>query len=313
MAKVSIVIPAFDGDRFISETLESVLAQTYQDFEVIVIDDGSKDNTSAIVKDFISKYPGKIRYLYQENKGVAAARNRGIKESLCELIAFIDQDDLWMPEKLKKSIRYLEENREVGMVYNKADRFGLLAASANNAYCEGNIFLKLLKNDFDIPTCSAVIRREVFVSTGFFDEDPELAGSDDYDMWLRISHRYKIGYINEALSLWRVHSGGYSYSHFESMIKARLKVFKKNIHLLDNTDIDTSNLAKHYYARNYAELGNHFFSKNDFYKARVNLIKSFVCRPVYYRKSFILWVLTFFPSGVVSLIRNTWHNIRMFV
>ena len=110
MQKVSVIIPAFNCEKYISEAIDSVLNQTCQNFEIIVIDDGSKDNTGVIVREYLNKYPNKIKDFHQENKGPAAARNLGIRNAKCEYIAFLDADDLWGKEKLEKSINFLEKN-----------------------------------------------------------------------------------------------------------------------------------------------------------------------------------------------------------
>jgi glycosyltransferase involved in cell wall biosynthesis len=114
MAKVSVIIPAYNGDRFIQKTIDSVLAQTFTDYEIIVIDDGSQDNTSQVLES----YGKNIQYIYQHNQGVAAARNRGIDLAKGELIAFLDQDDLFLPHKLAAQVACLEAHPEAGMVHS---------------------------------------------------------------------------------------------------------------------------------------------------------------------------------------------------
>src|SRR5690349_3602213 len=109
MPKVSVIIPTYNRAQFIARAVDSVLEQTYKDFEIIVIDDGSSDNTQEILK----AYEGKIRYVYQQNKGISAARNRGIQEAKGEYIAFLDSDDVWKPEKLSVQVAILDVNPHV--------------------------------------------------------------------------------------------------------------------------------------------------------------------------------------------------------
>ncbi len=112
MVKVSVIIPAYNGDRFISEAIDGILAQTYTDYEIIVVDDGSTDNTHQVVK----QYGDQIQYLSQVNQGVAASRNLGLKVSQGEYIAFLDQDDIFLPHKLASQVALLEQNSSLGMV-----------------------------------------------------------------------------------------------------------------------------------------------------------------------------------------------------
>jgi glycosyltransferase involved in cell wall biosynthesis len=226
MATISIIIAAYNGEQYIAEALSSVLAQTYRDFEIVVVDDGSSDRTSAIVKEHIEKRPGKIRYFYQKNKGIAAARNTGIRNSSGEFIAFIDQDDLWLPQKLEEQICYFKKNPEAALVYTDSIEFGDRASTMESPAYEGDIFIELLKNNF-IPALSVMVREDVFKNIGYFDEDRDIMGCDDYDMWLRVSYKYKVGHIKRKLVRWRASSSGYTFTHNYKMLTAKLKVIKK--------------------------------------------------------------------------------------
>src|SRR3990170_3473675 len=114
MSKVSVIIPAYNSARFLPEAIESVLAQTYKDYGIIVIDDGSTDNT----KETLEPYFDKIKYIYQQNQGAASARNTAIRHSQGEYIAFLDADDVWLPEKLHIQVEYLNNNPGIAMVYS---------------------------------------------------------------------------------------------------------------------------------------------------------------------------------------------------
>jgi len=115
LAKVSTIIPAYNCERYIKETIESVLSQTYKDIELIIIDDGSTDRTGEIVRSFESK----VEYIRQsKNTGPSAARNRGIEKAKGEYIAFLDGDDVWMPTKIEEQIKLLESNKDIALVYS---------------------------------------------------------------------------------------------------------------------------------------------------------------------------------------------------
>ena len=150
MPKVSVIIPAYNSSGFIEDALESVFKQTYRNYEVIVVDDGSTDKSAEIIGSFSDK---RIIYIYQENHGVSVARNKGILESKGEYIAFLDSDDLWLPEKLEKQVAILNNNKNTGLVYTDFDvihegesSYWQLSEDSKVFY-KGNVFNKLfMKN-----------------------------------------------------------------------------------------------------------------------------------------------------------------------
>ena len=204
---VSVIIPVYNRKDMISDAVESVLSQTYKDLEVVVIDDGSTDNTVEEIKKI--KDP-RIVLLKAEHKGPYHARNMGIKKSKGDFIAFLDSDDMWLPEKLEKQMKQFEKNKEVFLVFT--DRF--VFRDKNNDYSlENDVkteekkilnshYKELLKMNY-IVTSSVVVKRQVFDDLGFFIE--EKRGDLDYNMWLRVARKYKISYISEPLVLYKVH------------------------------------------------------------------------------------------------------------
>ncbi|MCK4735030.1 MAG: glycosyltransferase [Methanophagales archaeon] len=197
MVKVSIIIPVYNGERYISEAIDSVLNQTYRDFEIIVIDDGSKDNTSNILR----MYGEKIRWKSQENKGPASAKKIGTSMTEGEYITYLDSDDMFLPDKLKQQVDYLDKHPEVGLVYSdyyQVDEKGkitkLISCNKKN--------VPLIQQNY-VPTSGVMCRRECFDNVGVFDES--LGGDYDWDMWLRISEKYPIYCIPKPLFKYRVH------------------------------------------------------------------------------------------------------------
>lgn len=225
MPNVSIIIPMYNAEKYIKEAIDSVLKQTYKDFEIIVIDDGSTDNTKSKLLD----YGSQIKYIYQENAGPAVARNRGIKEAKGEYIAFLDADDIWMPEKLERQIRKLKNNSEFGVIHTDRLRLEPDGSVKPNEKIvpEGFIFEELLRNNFII--CSSVlVKKECFNEVGLFDEDRKNR-AEDYDMWLRISRKYAISFIAEPLIKYRVNMNGYNRSNIKAMYDSVKRVFLKSI------------------------------------------------------------------------------------
>jgi len=206
MPEVSVVIPTYNYARYIREAIDSVLAQTYRDSEIIVIDDRSTDDTKGVV----SQYGPEIEYIRQENQGLSAARNTGIRNSKGEYIAILDSDDIWLPSKLEKQIKLFEANSELGLVYSDGLVFGEklawddLSFGGNMNFYRGRIFDKLLMGNF-IPCPSVVIRRGCFDKVGLFDIN--LGACEDWDMSLRISLHHEIDYVDELLVKHRKHRG----------------------------------------------------------------------------------------------------------
>ena len=208
MPRVSVVIPSYNMARFLPAAVESVLHQTYRDFELIVIDDGSIDNTAEIVRQF----PATVRYYRQENGGVSAARNRGIELTKGEYITFFDADDIMLEDALQKSVAFLDQHPEVGFCYGqvyKIDEDGRqmrmrsLRGAKHTCVREGKEQITRMLFRGDISPSAVVTRRSCLNEVGFFDTSIRMG--EDIDLWLRLSRRYSVGYIAEPLAKYRVH------------------------------------------------------------------------------------------------------------
>ena len=195
VAGVSVVIPTFDRARVLPRALESVMAQSRPPTEVIVVDDGSTDDTAELVAD---RFPT-TRLIRQENRGVSAARNRGIEAAAGEWIALLDSDDEWRPEKLEKQLYALQAQPELRICHT--DEIWIRRGKRVNprqihAKHGGWIFRQCLPLCAMSPS-SIVIHRSVFEEVGLFDE--QLPACEDYDLWLRICHRYPVLLVDEPL------------------------------------------------------------------------------------------------------------------
>jgi glycosyltransferase involved in cell wall biosynthesis len=202
---VSIVIAAYKPN-YLLETIDSVLQQTYRPIEIVVVDDGSPHNLRPLLEDHIRN--GTIRYVHRENGKMGAARNTGIQHSTGELIAFLDDDDLWVPDKLEKQVP-LFANPDVHLVYAWAIEFlgdqVMVRPPFKNVEARGHIFGQLFVDNF-IPSGTVVARREALQRVGVFNETPAYVGIDDYDMWLRITHEYGVDLVPEELLRTRLHA-----------------------------------------------------------------------------------------------------------
>jgi len=205
--RVSVIMPVFNGSATIGEALESLEAQTYRDFEVVVVDDGSTDDTAEICRG----RPG-LRLIDQGNRGTAAARNVGIRAARGELIAFLDQDDLWSPGRLAAQVPILEDEADVGLVFSNFEAFGDLSehkgkrfddAKVAERISEGRAFASLFRKNLIHPA-TVLVRRACLDEVGLFDESIYF---EDYDLWLRIARRFPIRYVPAPLASVRHHTG----------------------------------------------------------------------------------------------------------
>ncbi|WP_017317899.1 glycosyltransferase family 2 protein [Mastigocladopsis repens] len=224
MPKVSVVIPAYNAMAFLPETVENVLKQTFTDFEVLIVNDGSTDN----VVEWASQVTDpRVKLITQENQRVSAARNTGIANAQGEYVAFLDADDLWEPTKLEKQVRCLDENPEVGLVYT----WTLLVDKDNNSIgriyasdVEGKAWDKILENDPISSGSSPMVRRSCFDTVGLFDRN--LAYAPDLDMWVRIAFHYPIAVVKEPLLLYRQLPNSFSKNR-QKMIEELRQVIEK--------------------------------------------------------------------------------------
>jgi glycosyltransferase involved in cell wall biosynthesis len=201
---VTVIIPNYNYGHYLRLALDSVLMQSYQRLEIIVVDDGSKDNSESVV----GSYGDRVRFVRQKNQGVSAARNRGVKGSKGELIAFLDADDLWLPTKLEKQVHKIINDPEIGLVhcgFEEIDASGKRLDKSVDGM-EGWVSKELLL--FERPVVLAtgstgLIPRATFEAVGGF--DGRLSTSADWDLCYRISRRQRIGFVPEALVLYRAH------------------------------------------------------------------------------------------------------------
>ena len=206
---VSVIIPAYKVARFISATLDSVLSQTFKDFEIIVINDGSPDTEE--LKRQIENYSHLITYITQSNQGAGAARNAGIRTARGEFIAFLDGDDLWLPDFLKEQLALIREDGGFDLVY--ADAVNLDGAKRSRITnmevnpSRGSVTAEsLIAGDCNVITSSVVARRGLVLEVGLFDES--FPNSQDFDLWLRLAkHGARIKYQKKVLVRRRVYEG----------------------------------------------------------------------------------------------------------
>jgi glycosyltransferase involved in cell wall biosynthesis len=223
---ISVVIPTYNRYTLLKRALESVYIQSSLPKEVIVVDDGSDDATHKIQNEF-----PQIQYIYQENRGVSAARNTGLKNASCEWIAFLDSDDLWHQEKLAKHQAYHTLHPKLLMSYTDESWIRNdqeIKVPKKYQKVEEGIFENSLSHCIIAPS-SVCIHQSVFEKVGLFDEDLEVC--EDYDLWLRIASEYQIGLIKEKLiQKYAGHPEQLSFKHW-GMDRFRVQALEKLLHL----------------------------------------------------------------------------------
>lgn len=280
--KVSVVIPTYNRAHLISRAIKSVLDQTYKDLEIIVVDDGSTDNTEKIIKSF---QDGRIRYIqHNKNKGASAARNTGIKASKGEYIAFQDSDDEWFPDKLEQQIKAFDNaSPKVGVIYSGFYRIEddkkTYIPGDNIVQKEGDIHNELLKGNF-VGTPAVLIKKECFENIKYFDEN--IPAFEDWELWIELSKHYLFKYINKPLL--RSYSTPNSVNlNSKNLLKAR--------EIIIATHLNDFNKNKNLLSGHYLNIAIEFCSDGDFRSGKNYLIDSVKANPLNIKASLRLLAL----------------------
>lgn len=236
--RVSVIVPTFNRAHFLTETIDSILSQTFKNFELIVVDNCSTDNTREVIHSYNDE---RLKYYTNPNNGIIAVnRNYGIRKSLGEYIAFCDDDDLWLPKKLERQLQEFEKDDQIGLVCSNLINFNENGKQwEQHRYQSGSSYITfeaLFRNNTVL--CSSVLLKRLVISdVGMMDESPELFRAEDYELWLRIARKYRIKYVHLPLVKYRTHSG--------ACLKARPYIESVRLHrvvyqrLLDKGLIDT--------------------------------------------------------------------------
>ncbi len=230
---VSIIMPVYNGQKFISKSIESVLAQSYENWELIIINDGSTDMTEEVVIKF-KNLTNKIKYFYKANEGQVKATNFGILKSNGEYISFLDSDDLWETDKLKKQVNFISQNKNIDFLYSKynsIDENGNVLIT-NISHDSINHYMNLLKCCF-IGRLTVIVKKSILIELNLFDES--LHSTDDWDMWIRISKKFKLSFLDEVIASYRIHPQSMSKNSFNQLLNVS-KVFSK--HVYSNSELN---------------------------------------------------------------------------
>lgn len=269
MTTISAVIPTYNYGRFLREAIDSALTQTHPALEVIVVDDGSTDDTPQV----LASYGNRIRAIRQPNQGVGAARNTGIAAARGEYVAFLDSDDIWKPEKLERDAARFNADPGLGLVHCGAELFDSTGKtlSVSQPLLEGWVALDLLRLDRQViaaPGSGTMVPRRVAEEIGGF--DGRLQPSEDWDFCYRVATRYRVGVVPEALVRYRLHGAGI-HLNIPRMENGMLMALEK---AFQSPDAAVQALRKHSYGRIHRVLAGCYFQSSEPRKFLRHMIKS---------------------------------------
>ncbi|WP_414577901.1 glycosyltransferase [Anabaena sp. CCY 9402-a] len=246
LPSISIIIPAFNSEKTIADTIDSVFNQTFNNFELIIINDGSTDSTLEVISKF---QDSRLKIFSFGNAGGNISRNRGLKRAVGEFISFLDADDLWTPNKLQLQLEALQNNLDAQVAYSWTDYIDENAnflVSGTHITANGDVYDKLLVNNFLENGSNPLIRREVLIELGGFDES--LDAAQDWDMWLRLADKYEFVAVPFVQILYRVSSNSLS-TNLARQEKACLQVMKSAYQrrplMVNNMSLSLANLYKY--------------------------------------------------------------------
>lgn len=275
--RVSVIIPVYNREKYIAQALDSVLAQSYENYEIIAVDDGSTDSSLKILNNYQERFPGKVRVLQQINSGPSAARNNAIMSAIGEYISFLDSDDLWAPQKLEKQLCLFEKHQDVAFVYSGYCLIDEGGAMLEERYplpevC-GNIEDKLWSMFTNISGGTLLVEKDKLIHVGLFDTN--LGSCENHDLRIRLSGLGNVYYCKDILYYYRIHKDSLTAS-------------------LENEDTFDVILLEKYFGKNginnkkqwnlirsrqlYFQGGN-FLQRDDFKKAVVSFFNSILLNP----------------------------------
>jgi len=251
----SIIVPTYNRAKFLKIAIESVLNQTFTDYELIIVDDGSTDDTAQLVKKYLKNLTPntknlkpKISYIHQPHQGVTPARNRGIKEAKGEFICFLDSDDRFRKEKLQITYKYIQKHPQYKVFHSEEVWYrngALLPQKIHHKKPSGNVFKDAVKLCC-VSISTAAIKREIFEQIGIFDES--LPACEDYDFWLRVTAKFPILLIPQYLTIKEGGQHNQQSKKYPAMDRFRIYALKKIL--------EQGNLSEDQYKITYKELKN---------------------------------------------------------
>ena len=324
MPKVSVIMPTYNRARFIAESIQSVLAQTFTDFEIIVVDDGSRDNTREVVNSFRDS---RITYIYQKNRGVSVARNTGIKAANGEYFIFLDSDDVLLKGAIEKRVKVMDRHPEVGFSYGqtylmdaRGRVFGLWKLRrGNSGIRRGTEELRDFLMGNHVPTLTVMVRGSCLFAVGLFDLTFS-AGSEDLELWIRLAKKYSAAYLAEPLAKYRIHQSSITVERkMDEEVKTKSRILES---ILDDPELGHlyTPLRSKAYFHLHLRLARHAYDVGDTVTAREHLFLALKIQPRGLVKGIWLYwfAKTWLPLPVINVLRGvkkylgmaSWHVLR---
>ena len=234
---VSVIVPAYNHEKYIIDCIKSVINQTYSNIQIIVINDGSTDSTERVIKEFINSTNSDINFISKRNEGICKTLNKGLNLAKGKYISFLASDDMFAPQVIEKEVKFMENNKSIGLVYTDAyfinfnkitnkkytDYKPIIKKCFKKGIQNKNIYEVLLTDNI-ILALSILIRKECFELLGPFDESIQF---EDYDMWFRIAKEYPIGFIDEPLCYYRIHDMNFSNQNLLMYLRTTIRILRK--------------------------------------------------------------------------------------
>jgi len=334
--RVSVIIPAYNSSKYLKNAIDSVRNQTFENYEIIIVDDGSTDNTRYLVRE----YKNDVKYLYQENGGVAKARNTGIMNASGDYLAFLDADDVWLPQKLEMQIECMKYMNNVhlsftnfitvsGDIEREYDSFARTFNIVKEFHVRiedmfsnkilfkdksidvelmwGDIFKYLFLGNFILPS-TVMIKKETIEKGNLFDENYRVAEETDY--FLRVSRNYDIGYINYPLTKYNMPSVNNlsGRANTETLIKNALKSqlkFKNE----NNYRVEEKKYVKRGISKTYLRLAYYYLSELRIMEAQKSSVLS-LNENIYEHRAILIFLASILPGHVLKKIQCIAQNLR---
>ncbi len=302
--KASVIVAVYNGAKTLTQTIESILSQTYDNFELLLIDDGSTDESKNLIEKYLEDE--RVKYFKKQNGGVASARNFGIARATGEVIGFCDQDDQWLPQKLEKQIP-LFSDPDVGLVYSwvDIDRHGKRECSTPEF--EGECFEALLNRNF-VSCCTAMVRRTVLNQVNGLDESRELHGVDDRHLWLKVARISKLAVAKTPLAIYFIHGENYSLDN-KKMLIADLSCIEKIASIEDLTPREKS-LCKNAKYNAYKHYANNFLYRNSPQLSASCLLSAWKVKPWHLESLVAASLLSVMPSNLLIKLKQTKNRVQ---
>ena len=304
---VSVVIPTYNGSRYLIQTIESVLNQNWHDYEIIVVDDGSQDNIEAL----LTRYKDTVSVFRIENKGPAGARNVGIGLSAGEFVALLDHDDVWAPRNLESKVKILRQFPDCSMVYSYP---GLIDSEGNSIpqdfptyFPSGSVFEDFLLRNRIVSFSCTLVRKAIFDRVGLLDERRQITCCDDYDMWLRIADISPIAFSPDKEVSYRVHDGNL-IKNLDMSLNSHLTVYRERLKESKSVvGLGRKKLSfitrEHFFERYHLYAFKYYYDQTDYERSRALLWRCIMLKP-FVPNVWLYLLICFLPTELTNTLRR---------